>query len=302
MSNEAGARHSIFELTHRRAGERLVQGILLFALQTDPQFRRDFTRWLGWGECSDVREEVREGIHRHDLLFHYPDGPRTVELKVWADWTKAQTRDPSRIDAVIVPEGRRQETLGFFSADRVRTWKELMQRGSVWSPCTRELLSGLQEYTWASDYVVIDFLKHVIEKWKRQQPGGPTYVDFFLNRCRDEAKEFGLRSRGSSTRHRWWGKYLARSRNSPKQERLWFGFIFDFTVDSRVKNLAFVLQVCGEALADELGIDDTLPDWSPWSGCKRGFQIAASDGEGYSVGGWKQEAAPWLKKYAGMRQ
>ena len=43
-----------------RKGERLVQGVLLYLLESDNTFRQKFCDWLDWPVCLNVQEEYCE--------------------------------------------------------------------------------------------------------------------------------------------------------------------------------------------------------------------------------------------------
>lgn len=102
--------------------------------------------WLGWSLCTQVDEEVVQGAHRHDLVMELADGGRkTIELKLWANWTTAQETFPEDIGIVLVPAARRTMAEDLFPAERVKTWEELLviAKGSPWAS---QLLYGLGEY------------------------------------------------------------------------------------------------------------------------------------------------------------
>ena len=192
------ATQSIFDLTHHRKGEKLVQGILLYLLRGDAPFRRAFCEWFGWAECCSAKEEVKEAKHRHDLWLELKEGnPKRIELKLWAGWTEAQWVDPGAIDVAIVPRAKKAEAEGLFGQGNVKTWEELMKEVAPRSDFASQLLDGLEEYTWTSQYLPRKVLVEEIENWKRGVCG-PFLGDGFLNQCQSEAQRLGLRSNGSS--------------------------------------------------------------------------------------------------------
>lgn len=262
---------SLFECVHERSGERLVQGILLFLLQGEEPFHSAFLRWLGWPDsCVSIQEEFKDGFHRHDLLFTFPEGIRkTLELKLWAGWTDAQSTDPCGIDCVLVPRLRERDAIAVFGSLKVRTWEALIHDVAVHSPMAMHLLRGFDDYTWTGQMFSRADLTAEIERWWRSgEDADPYRGSVFLQLCSARAKELGQDSTAASQLYRkkdygYWGRYLITEKCEDWRQRLWFGFVFRIQ-EAEVRRVEFALQALSTEIGRRIGLNSELPDWYPW--------------------------------------
>ena len=83
-----------------------------------------------------------------------------------------------------------------------------------------------------------------------------------------------------------------------RKDCLWYGYIFSFSEEGTIGNPGFVLQVCGDALAEKLGVTSDLPKWFDWQYGRKGITYTLCDGEGYSVEHWLAESRDIVERYA----
>jgi len=297
---------SLFECVHERSGERLVQGLLLFLLQSDEAFRSAFLRWLGWPNASvAIQEEYIDGCHRHDLLFTFPEGIRkTLELKLWAGWTDAQSTDPCNIDCVLVPRLREPDSIAVFSAAKVRTWEALLQDVAVHSPMAMQLLRGFDEYTWTGQiFHRADLIAEIERWWRSGEDADPYRGSVFLQHCSARAKELGLDSTAASQLYRqkdygYWGRYLINKNFEHWRQRLWFGFVFRMK-GTEVRQVEFAMQALSADIGRGIGLSSELPDWYPWALSPAiGIILELNSDDCYNADDWWHACASSLAEYA----
>ena len=288
---------SLFEATEDRSGERLVQGILVYLMENDVEFRSAFCRWLGWAtEWTAVREEVKTKTQRHDLVVHFRDGSsESIELKLWAGLTEAQSKHSRDIAWVIVPEARKRELAAQFAPERTMTWEDLVDNVASQSSFAERVLSGLKEYAWMGNCLPVSWLREEIRTWARGRSLEGCRVDWFLDRCCDVAADLGLIRTTGVVRSRYWGRYLTRQ---GRDDWLWLGFAF--ALDSEEKPV-FALQASSDELAERLGVTQALPSWFSWGVCAKGVEFAPTENDTYTVPSWRAASEEILRRYAAMK-
>lgn len=258
-----------------RTGERLVQGVLLFLLETDTQFKQAFCDWLGWESFSYVQEEYSEGQHRHDLAFFYDNNSKKrIELKFWAGWTDSQANTPDDIDLVIVPKSRLSETQKIFENSIIKIWEELEQRVIPSSEIAKVLLSGLSQYYWTpavfennEEYdsvmpLVFKSLEHEDDFFSKFI----TKIDF-NDLCPGVIR---TSPRG------WKGVFIKNPRlGSNWLNFLWFGVMLhvDRWYKENVMDTRLILQVCSRELAPLFPDLEVFPTFTDYAGHNEGIIV-----------------------------
>jgi hypothetical protein len=300
-----GAR-TLFDVTSGRIGERLAQGLLVYALEHDVPFREAFCEWLGWrGRCVEIIEEDPEGPHRHDLVLRFPDEqPRTIELKLWADWTKAQDEDPAAIDRVIVPLGRIHEVNQRFGSEKMRTWEDLVSKVVPQGMLAARVLAGLHDYAWTGYELSMQALRGEIRRWNSDDDPRQYRGEAFLECCcAVAAQKHGLTRTSSAKlydRGGYWGKYLFKGSATCEGPRIWFGFVFDLSDAGDVTRLAFVLEVYGPVPHDDLELSTSVAMWSPQLTTHLGIEFEPTEQDTLTVPLWFDQCGHVLERLASL--
>lgn len=271
---------SLFDCTHKRHGERLVQGILRFALSHDPEFRQLFCRWAGLDSaCSQIQEEVDDAVGRHDLVLVVPDARNwNVELKLDAGFTHAQRTDAGRIDLLILPEYRLVDIEGWFPENRVRTWESLLADVVPRSKLASLLLADFDRYVWGRRTYS---RSEVVSELQDSTVLGGDLVDvsIVLQLSHRAHEIFGLQSsrsaaikrRGAHVRFPYVGRYIKNSGFTVGDPAklwklwLWFGFVIELGDEGSVVNIELMTQIPTVALARKLGVETKLDvPWYRW--------------------------------------
>jgi len=296
-------RVSIFQCLFDRPRERFVQGLLQFLLQNDPDFAAAFCRWAGWsGRFLGSREELPDGIHRHDLVIHLGGNQhKTVELKLWAGLTTSQRKDPGSIDLFIAPARYRFR----LPTHKTKTWESFQQEVVPVSSLARTLFFEMDDFAWTGGSVLVARLGHEIETWWAGSDTDWRGMDWrgtwFLKGCNEQARKLSTAATYASKLDPkpgvgYWGYYL-KTKECPKLW-LWNGFVFSVDGRKHLKDHVFVLQISKSAERRVAKQETVIPDWYPWSEGKTGILIHPSDGR-YAVSDWWDNCKGLLREFAG---
>ena len=277
---------SFLNYVDSRGGERLVQGVLFFLLESDTQFRQAFCDWVGWKLPSYVREEFSEGQHRHDLAFFYEDNSKkTIELKLGAGWTDSQANAPDHINLVIVPSSRLPETQKIFKNSMIKTWEGLEEKVVPASDVAKRLLSGLCQYCYYQTSIPIgdeDYEKAMLSVFKSLE-----YGDGFFSNFLEKINFSDLYPGVIRTSLRGWkGAFIKNPRlGTDWLNFLWFGVMFnvDRWYKEEVLETCLMLQVCSKNLAPLFSDLEVFPMYTDYAGHNQGIIVKPDENGIYTV-------------------
>ena len=294
--------NSFLNYVDNRKGERLIQGVLLFLLENDREFKHGFCNWVGWEIFSNVQEEYSEGEHRHDLVLFYKNMKKRIELKFWANWTPSQSTTPDTIDLLIVPKVRLTETTENFKNSIVKTWEELEQKVVSFSDIAKVLLSGLAWYYWSPGSLgnYEEYEKAISLAFKSFE-----YESNFFYKLASKINYNNLSVGNLSFSLKGWKGFFIK--NSHLEDHwfnyLWLGIMINADRWNKANSLEFslILQVCSGKLALTFSDLVLLPGYIGYIGHNEGI-IVKPDSEGkYSLESIWDQCESLITQYSHLR-
>lgn len=243
-------KRSLFQSVARSRPEWLVQGVLAYALEVEPDLRRFLLRKAGLSYTARqidtaprIRSEQKVGRWRADLVMSWPEELELrLELKLCAGLTDAQRRTLKRHHALVIhPHGNRPEGL---SDHPCVSWADIAKPNLVHDAAIRRLLreantsATWQLQTLAGAAMRKDFEEFVPKRsrrgdWERIWAFIATVDERLLQLVPDDYRpgSWAMSRKDTPPYYGWWFKLRG-------QQQDWFWFGFEGRVDSPKFELA----------------------------------------------------------------